>query len=168
MNAIFRRPRRDHPNASEEIPAGWPSGGFRGIEVVCHRFTPSRCHLIAPNNSDKPATQISLDGRDGFVDAPRQGFKIVINFTDDDTRVIRPLLMQGDKMSPIERDNRPRIGCRVSQYLGVGHLNVGAAGFGDRDAIMSEPAQLKDGRERKILVGIKACHRNQASSLALA
>jgi hypothetical protein len=119
-------------------------------------------------DADKLATEIVMEWGKCLVDVPCQGGEVGIDGAHNNPRVIGPLPMQGNEVTPIESDNRPRVRCREGEDLRVCHLDAGAPSFGDSHHIVSEAAEFQYGGKREVLVGVEPSHGHQASSLALA
>lgn len=80
-----------------------------------------------------------------LVDVLRQGSEIGIDrITNHNSRVIHPLQMQGNEVTPIEGDDRPYIGRREGENLCVGHWDASAASFGDSHHIVSKAAEFQN------------------------
>jgi hypothetical protein len=90
------------------------------------------------------------------VDSGRLAKEVVIDRANDYARVLRVLLMQPNKVTPVKSQERARIAMCKQQHFSIGPGSTGVPRVSERQDVVTAPAKLHHDWHRKGLVCIRA------------
>lgn len=113
--------------------------------------------MMAAGLGPVDAKQLSCGWRCGYnalVNTSSLSDKIFVKSTDDNTRVIRLLLMQGDKMLAVYREKYPIVSTGKFQDLLVAYALISLTCFLTSQDVMAKLSECLNYWQWEILIGV--------------